>query len=219
MSDPVTLYEIGPQGYWTGQTQDIPARGGAPRGWTRAAPPALGEGEFAVWLGRSWAVTPTPRDPAPEIAAEHARICAMIDAERDRRQQLDLMVDFAALFDAAEPGAISDPTPAYPDGVAEPAGVRRLQMRRDPDQVNWGQAFDLATAAILAGAPETVTPMRAEDNWNIQTTAEQVLAVYAYGGQRNAPLLFQAGALKTAWKAITDLPTLRAFDLAVEWPE
>ena len=65
----ITIYEVGPNNYWTGATAEIAEDGGAPRGWTRAVPPSLGANQFAVWnLG--WSVTATPVAPPPEPVPE-----------------------------------------------------------------------------------------------------------------------------------------------------
>jgi hypothetical protein len=134
--------------------------------------------------------------------------CAAIDAERDARQQADFLFDFeatAALDDA---------------GTEIAAGVRALQMRRE-DQDNWTRLHALAMAAALGGAPDTILPMRAEDNWNIQTTAAQVMAAFAAGSQRNATLLFFAGALKSAVRAALaadDVPAALAIRPNAAWP-
>ncbi|WP_374569696.1 hypothetical protein [Phenylobacterium sp.] len=134
---------------------------------------------------------------------------AEIDAERDRRQQLDLVHDFAA-------------TTAIDDfGNEIEAGARSLQMRAI-DQANWTVLNGQALAAVAGGAPETVMAMRAEDNWNIQTTAAQVLTVCAAMVARNGAILFAGGALKSQVRelaAANDRAGVLAFDPLSGWPE
>lgn len=145
---------------------------------------------------------------APPKAEIEAAETAAIDAERDARQQADFPFDFGA-------------TPALDDtGTEIAAGVRVLQMRAE-DQDNWTRLHALALAAVLGGAPDTILPMRAEDNWNIQTTAAQVLDAFAAGSQRNATLLFFAGALKSAVRAALaadDVSAALAVRQTANWP-
>ena len=145
---------------------------------------------------------------SPSNAQIEADETTAIDAERDARQQADFVFDFGA-------------TPALDDAGSEiEAGARSLQMRAE-DQDNWTRLHALALAAVLSGAPATILPMRAEDNWNVQTTAAQVLQVFAAGSQRNATLLFFAGALKSAVRAALaadDIPTALAVRQNAVWP-
>ena len=157
--------------------------------------------ELASWprvdleaLGLTW-VEPEPVMPTVE------QLCAAIDAERDRRMALDFAHDFGA-------------TPALDDTGAEiEAGVRLMQMRPE-DQRNWQALQGAALTAVVSGAPETILPMRAEDNWNIQTTALQVLAVLAAMTAKGAGLLFHGGALKSQQRAIYP----EAVDISTGWP-
>lgn len=62
-----TIYEIGPDRLWTGETQEIPSEVGISEGWTRSAPPPLGPGQYAYWVGGGiWDVmsyAPIPEAP------------------------------------------------------------------------------------------------------------------------------------------------------------
>ena len=58
-------------------------------------------------------------------------------------------------------------------------------------------------------------PMRAEDNWNIQTTAALVLQVLAAMTAHASALLFHGGALKSQVRAAAD-PT--SVDWMIGWP-
>lgn len=142
------------------------------------------------------------------IAEAGPQILAAIDVERDRRQQLDFSYDFG-------------PTPAVDDfGEQIEAGVRILQMGV-ADQLNWGFLQSQALAAFVNGGGATLMPMRAEDNWNIQTTAAQVLAVNAAMFSRNAALLFHGGQLKTKARAAiaaNDHSALAAVPIETGWP-
>lgn len=154
-------------------------------------------------LVRTFAEEPIP------IADAGAVVIAAIDAERDRRQQLDFSHDFGAV------DAIDD------FGAEIEAGVRILQMR-SADQLNWGFLQSQALAAVVAGGAATLMPMRAEDNWNVQTTASQVLAVTAAMFARNAILLFYGGQLKSQARvaiAAGDHAVLAAVPIETGWPE
>lgn len=129
-------------------------------------------------------------------------LCAWVDKERDRRTALDFAWDFGDTL------AVDDL------GTAIGAGIRRLQMRKD-DLRNWQVAQGAALTAIVSGSPSAVIPIRAEDNWNIQTTAVQVLGVLAAVTERGVGLLMYGGALKTAVRAAQD-PL--AVDLVNGWP-
>lgn len=57
--------------------------------------------------------------------------------------------------------------------------------------------------------------MRAEDNWNIQTTAPQVLQVLAAMITHGSALLFHGGALKSAIRSAEDPASI---DIMDGWP-
>ncbi|VTO10709.1 DUF4376 domain-containing protein [Brevundimonas vancanneytii] len=146
-------------------------------------------------LGLEW-VEPEP----PARTAEE--ICRQIDAERDRRTALDFAYDFGA-------------TPAVDDSGAQIAAGERLLQMRPEDQRNWQALQGAALTAIVSGAPDTTLPMRAEDNWNIQTTAAQVLQVLAAMTAHASALLFHGGALKSQVRAAEDPASV---DWMAGWP-
>lgn len=153
-------------------------------------------------LVRTFQETPIPIEQAG------ATVIAAIDAERDRRQQLDFDHDFGAI------AAVDD----FGDQIE--AGIRTLQMGL-ADQQNWGFLQSQALAAVVSGAPTTLMPMRAEDNWNVQTTAVQVLGVAAAMFGRNAALLFHGGQLKSQARAAiaaADTAGLAAIQIQTGWP-
>ena len=78
----------------------------------------------------------------------------------------------------------------------------------------WAQNRNARTA-IVSGAPDTTLPMRAEDNWNIQTTAAQVLQVLAAMTAHASSLLFHGGALKSQMRAAADPASV---DWTTGWP-
>ena len=135
--------------------------------------------------------------PAPTVEA----LCALIDAERDRRTAQDFAYDFGETL------ALDD------TGAEIAAGVRLLQMRPE-DQRNWQALQGAALTAVVSGAPTTVLPMRAEDNWNIQATALQVLGVLAEMTHHGSELLFAGGALKSQQRAIYP----EVVDISTGWP-
>jgi len=70
----ITIYEIGSNGIWTGETQEIGEADGVFEPWTRSPVPELSEGEYALWRGSGvWVVvTEIPVDTVPvpvEISA------------------------------------------------------------------------------------------------------------------------------------------------------
>ena len=155
-----------------------------PSDWPRADLEAMG----LVWV-------PEPvRDTVDQL-------CAAIDSERDRRMAEDFIHDFGA-------------TPALDDQDTEiEAGVRQLQMRPE-DRANWQTLQGAALTAVVGGQSNAILPMRAEDNWNIQTTALQVLGVLAAMTEDRAALLFAGGALKSQQRAVYP----EVVDIATGWP-
>lgn len=150
-------------------------------------------------------ITPqlAPANVDPETLEQaKARLCAAVDAERDRRTALDFVHDFGTI-------------PAL-NGAGEEieAGVRHLQMR-DADRARWQALQGAALTAIVSGQPDALMPMRAEDNWNIQTTATQVLSVLAAMTAHGASLLFYGASLKDAIRASGEPETV---DIASGWP-
>lgn len=141
----------------------------------------------------------------PLATLQAAKLTA-VDTERDRRLQLDFGYDFGGL------AAIDDA------GATITAGLRQLQMRFAPDQRNWQALQSQALAAVVMGAPTALMPMRAEDNWNVQTTAADVLAATTAMFLRNAAILFHGAALKSQVRAAADTAGVAAVDLAVGWP-
>lgn len=135
-----------------------------------------------------------------------AALLAAIDAERDRRQQLDVTYDFGEIV------AIDDA------GNEAPAGQKALQMRFEPDQRNWLGLQSQALAAVITGQGEMVMPMRAEDNFNVQTTALQVLGASAAMVARNAAILFFGGQLKTQVRNASTAAALDAININIGWP-
>ena len=135
-----------------------------------------------------------------------AALLAEIDAERDRRQQLDVVYDFGNIE------AIDDA-----DAVTV-AGAKALQMRFDPDQRNWLGLQSQALAAVITGQGGMTMPMRAEDNYNVQTTAMQVLGATAALFARNAAILFHGGSLKTQVRNAPNGAALDAINISIGWP-
>lgn len=143
---------------------------------------------------------------AVPLAERKAALLAAIDAERDRRQQEDFSYDFGE-------------TPAQDDtGAVIQAGPRALQMRFEPDQRNWQALQSQALVVPEAARGEVIMPMRAEDNWNIATTAEQVIAVTSALVARNAAILFHGGALKSQVRAASTSAALDAINISAGWP-
>jgi len=67
-------------GYPTGNTREIARRAGAPRGWTRLAPPATDDGEYAILVAGEWRLTDTP-PPWARLSVAQAAKRQAIDAE------------------------------------------------------------------------------------------------------------------------------------------
>lgn len=144
-------------------------------------------------------------EPIPLQERKDALLAA-IDAERDRRQQLDAAYDFGSTL------AIDDA------GQEAAAGVKALQMRFEPDQRNWQALQSQAVVAVMMGQGGAVMPMRVEDNYNVQTSAEQVLAVTSALVQRNAAILFHGGALKSQVRNANTGSELDAININIGWP-
>lgn len=140
----------------------------------------------------------------PSVETRRGQMIGAVDALRDQKQQTDFEHDFGEI------DAVDDL------GATIAAGVRQLQMRKvapNDDQQNWAVLQGQALAAVIAGAPEQIMPMRAEDNWNIQTTAAQVLQVTALMVARNSGYLFQGGAIKSQIRAAQTHEDLDVIDI------
>lgn len=147
----------------------------------------------------------------PEVAAINVELerlalieakCKQVDIERDLRIANDFLYDFG------ETVAIDD------FGVQIAAGIRALQMK-DKDRNFWETLRGSALTAVVSGVPATVMYMRSADNWNIQTTAIQVLQVLAAASQRGALLVSHAGSLKSQLRTSNDPASI---DITAGWP-
>lgn len=170
-------------------------------------PPPKGQRVVSTYIA-DFGAGPVERavlEPIP-LEERKAVMIAAIDAERDRRQQLDVVYDFGEIV------AIDDA------GQSAQAGGKALQMRFEPDQRNWLGLQSQALAAVISGQGEMVMPMRAEDNWNVQTSAMQVLGATAALFARNAAVLFHGGGLKTQVRNAASGSALDAIDILAGWP-
>jgi len=138
-------------------------------------------------------------------------LCAAVDKERDRRLALDFSWDFGSIpaFDDDR----SNNGPGHGEEI--PAGVRLLQMK-PKDQALWQALQVAALTAMVSGAASLSMPMRAEDNWNIQTTAGEVLVVLSAMIAHGSSLVFYGGALKSAIRAASHPASI---DITAGWPE
>lgn len=163
-----------------------------------------------LWADEDLAAHGIVRPVVPPPAPTAEDICRMIDAERDRRTALDFAYDFGTTL--AFDDERTTKGPGFGQEIA--AGVRLLQMRTE-DQDNWRTAQGAALTAKVLGAPGAIQPMRAEDNWNVQTTADQVLHVLSQITAHGAALLFYGGALKSKVRAAADPSSV---DWMTGWP-
>ena len=66
----VTIHQYNEYGYYTGQSMVIGETGAIPPYWTDAPFPQIPDGQYAVFDGFSWRVTPDPQpEPLPPIEA------------------------------------------------------------------------------------------------------------------------------------------------------
>lgn len=204
MSDPQTSYpnRAAVEAAVCSRFADIAAILGGAKADTALYPEGLpAQIERALRFSAIMAATLAPAEPLTPAEAV-ARLCVAVDTERDRRLALDFTYDFGE-------------TPAVDDGGVEiEAGVRHLQMR-ESDRANWQALQGAALTAIVSGQPGTLLPMRAEDNWNIQTTATQALQVLAAMTAHGATLLFHGGALKSAIRAAEEPASI---NIMTDWP-
>lgn len=131
-------------------------------------------------LGVTW-VEPEPVAPTVE------ELCALIDAERDRRQALDFAYDFGDVV------AVLD------DDTQERAGVRSLQMG-ERNKRDWLGQHARATAKATAD-PNAIIFIRASDNANLLVPAWMWIAAFEEGADRDERLMAFGGRLKTQQRA------------------
>lgn len=82
----ITLYQIGPGGYWTGFAQDVPDDQVIPSGWTaRPVPADRPAGQHAVLTLEGWQFTPVapPVYKAPETPARPELVITQIVADAE----------------------------------------------------------------------------------------------------------------------------------------
>jgi hypothetical protein len=181
-----------PEGYQPVFPVPVPAHDPATHVAIEVAPTLTTKGFYE----QTWEI----RDLDPEIAAANlaarkaervAALVAEVDRIRDAKIASDFVYDFGT-------------TPALDDlGNQIEAGVRLLQMR-DKDRAFWENLRGTALTAVLNNQGSAIMYMRAEDNWNIQTTASQVLTVLTATSVRGAQLVAFAGALKTQIRTAED---------------
>lgn len=138
------------------------------------------------------------------LDARRAGMLRQIDLKRDELQQADFVHDFGAIE------AIDD------FGLVIAAGERLLQMRPE-DRTNWQDLRSEAALVPAEARATTLMPMRAEDNWNIQTSAADVLAVTSAMFARNAGYLFRGGVMKSRTRAAEDHAALDTIDIEAGW--
>ena len=146
-----------------------------------------------------------------------ARLLAAAASEYAAHRQLPVAWDFGAIE------ALDDD-----DVSVGPAGPQTLQMRDDAiqnDLQNWLAANAAAMAAVGAGLPELIQPLKTTANVWVQTTAAQVVQVLVTGDgsqvsafQMGAANLKAFGALKKAIMTAADIEALAAIDPSAGWP-
>lgn len=97
-----TIYQYDSRKVYTGTSKQIADVAGAPLGWTRLEPPAIGEGERAVFSGQSgWQVVTSEPDYPPAPVPESV-------TKRQAKEALIRQGLYQSALDAI--AAISDPT-------------------------------------------------------------------------------------------------------------
>lgn len=215
MTDAITLYALDAFGQWTGETRPAgPAEGWtAPWFYAPEAPPEVDAGQAAVLVDEAWMVVDRQEDPGSIETARAAKRKA-IDEAFQAHNTANFPWDFGAI-EAVDDLGVS----------VGPAGVRSLQIRDLEDKTNWTAAHTVAMAAVALGAPETIVPLKCDDNVWVQTTALQAMQVLALGDgpvislfQRQAANLARYGALKKPCADAVDQADLDAIDEADGWP-
>ena len=94
----ITIYQFDSKRIFTGNTQEISERSGAPSGWTRTPVPEIPEGKFAMFMGNSWNIIDNYPTPPLDIIREQRR--------EYLKQQRDSVVD--AHINNVQVGRITD---------------------------------------------------------------------------------------------------------------
>lgn len=128
-------------------------------------------------------------------------LCTLVDIERDKWMARDYRHNFGDIQ------AVDD------FGVMTSAGIRYLQVS-EKDISNWQTIHGLAIAAIISGQPTTIVPMRVEDNWNVLTTALQVVSTLTDMTKYYSDILFFGGRLKSQIRVSEDP---RSIDIYTPW--
>ncbi len=88
----ITLYQLGPAGYWTGQTQQVADDAVVPSGWTaRPLPEGLQEGQHVRLTLAGWEITAEPAPVAIEATfgglSKLALVITSIEADAGHASQ------------------------------------------------------------------------------------------------------------------------------------
>lgn len=179
------VYQTDEQGIWTGESRELPPKGGRHRREIPHEPPELTGTQVAQWRGHVWVVLDAPPPPLPGTPEQ-------VNAERDRR------IEFGASFSVA---GVADPIPlagspadqtiyvfllgraerAAEAGITDPVLILRDRANTVHDltpaqmidlvtqATSWVQAVMVtswamkdATAPFEAGIPHDVT---ADEHW------------------------------------------------------
>lgn len=153
---------------------------------------------LAIWDNDERAARGIVRTEVPAPTPTVEEICRQIDAERDRRQALDLEYDFR------------DAVAVLDDDTQERAGIRSLQMA-PRNKTDW-----LGQQARALADPGRLIFVRASDNANLVVPAPVWLAAFEFGADRDERLMAYGGRLKSQVRAAEN-PSL--IDWREGWPE
>lgn len=145
----------------------------------------------------------------PPLSVRKADLRRAADVRRDELCAAPFAYDFGSTIALTAQG--------MPAEQSAPAGVRELQCR-PLDLDNWGKLYSRASRLVAQDLGAAIIPMRCEDNWNVQTTANQVLAALDSLFDRNAGLLFYGGAIKDLGDLATDSAAMDAVEaILAQW--
>lgn len=185
-----SIYQIGPDGVWTGQEQMLADGSAIPGGWTSRRPPVLVDDNAALWAGGSWQIVPKAQIEAMMLERRRAELLAAVNVERDRRMRLPFTF-------AGHPFDYDDASQKRITGAAALAG------------------FALTLGGKLPG--DTPFTWIAADNALVEMDATTTFALGQAAAAWESAHIFAARALKDAIVA-ADAEDIDQIDIADGWP-
>lgn len=109
--------------------------------------------------------------------------------------------------------------PAHYDGQPSSPFTGTVYLQADPQSIlNWNTVFAQCVAAINAGNPNQIVPLRSKSNLNIDCAAQIGIDFLTDIFQRNSQTRLTGAAAKTAVRAATSTADIDTIYANISWP-